>query len=298
MKATRNQSARCMNSESHCNSRKLQSEETRLWVEPTTQLRLCDASFTTHHFPKHSHDYYVIGLITDGVQRFSHRGREYQTPPGGMILLNPDDDHTGESVSEGGFRWRAVYPTSQLMDEIAQQLCRKFTTIRFARVRIDDDRLTRLFIQLHESARTSGVPDGMREELLGQLLVALVEQATGNRTIIDNVQIERKYVLRACDFLRAQLSLNHSLTELADNVGIDAFRLIRAFNHCLGMPPFRYLESLRIREAQRLLENEHSLVDIACELGFTDQSYFNRRFKRQMGVSPGQYRQMLASERG
>ena len=213
-----------------------------------------------------------------------------------MILLNPDDDHTGESASDGGFRWRAVYPTHQLMDEIAQQLCQKPTTIRFARVRIDDDRLTRLFIQLHESARTDGVPDGMREELLGQLLVALVERSTGNRTSNDNIQSERRYVLRACDFLRAQLSSNHSLAELANHVGVDAFRLIRAFNHCLGMPPFRYLESLRIREAQRLLEDERALVDVACELGFTDQSYFNRRFKSQMGVTPGQYQRMLAAE--
>ena len=287
-----------MNAAGHQNSREMPSDETQLWVEPTTQLRLCDASFTTHHFAKHSHDYYVVGLISDGAQSFTHRGHEYRTPPGGMILLNPDDDHTGEAASDGGFRWRAVYPTPELMDEIAHQLCRKTTTIRFARVRIDDDRLTRLFIRLHESTRTSGVPNGMREELLGQLLVALVEQTTGNRTIIDNAQAERKFVLRARDFLRSRLSSNHTLAELANHVGIDAFRLIRAFNHCLGMPPFRYLESLRIREAQRLLADERSLVDIACELGFTDQSYFNRRFKSQMGVTPGQYQRMLASDRG
>ena len=91
-------------------------EETFVWVEPATQLKLCDASFTTHHFPKHSHDYYVVGLISDGAQRFTHRGREYQTPPGGMIVLNPEDDHTGEPITARGFRWRAIYPTRQMID--------------------------------------------------------------------------------------------------------------------------------------------------------------------------------------
>ncbi len=62
------------------------------------------------------------------------------------------------------------------------------------------------------------------------------------------------------------------------------------------MPPFRYLESLQIREAQTLLEDERVLVNVACELGFTDQSYFNRRFTSQIGVTPGQYQQMLATE--
>lgn len=268
-------------------------DETLVWVDPATQLKLCDASFSTHHFPKHSHDYYVVGLISDGAQRFTHRGREYQTPPGGMIVLNPEDDHTGEPVTAGGFRWRALYPTRQMMNEVAQQLCRQPAPVRFARVRIDDAELTRLFVKVHESARTPGAPRGLCEELLGQLLLVLVEQSAGSKAINDNARTERKYVLRACDYLRAQLRLDPSLNELALHVGVDAFRLIRAFNRHLGMPPFRYLESLRIREAQKLLEDERSLVDVACELGFTDQSYFTRRFKSQLGLTPGQYRRML-----
>lgn len=267
--------------------------ETLVWVEPATQLKLCDASFTTHHFPKHSHDYYVLGLISDGAQRFTHRGREYQTPPGGMIVLNPEDDHAGEPVTAGGFRWRAIYPTRQMMDEVAQQLCRRPSPVRFARVRIDGAELTRRFVKVHEGSRTCAAPRGLREELLDQLLLVLVEQSAGSKVIGDNARAERKYVLRACDYLRAQLRLDPSLNELALHVGVDAFRLIRAFNRHLGMPPFRYLESLRIREAQKLLEDECSLVEVAFELGFTDQSYFTRRFKSQLGLTPGQYRRML-----
>lgn len=278
-------------------ARRPPQDETIVWVEPTTQLKLCDASFATHHFPKHSHDYYVVGLISDGAQRFMHRGREYHTPPGGMIVLNPEDDHTGEPITPGGFRWRAIYPTRQMLDDVAQQLCRKPVPVRFARVRVDDTDLTRQLIKVHETSRLRGAPRGLREELLTQLLLVLVEQSTTSKAVGESARAERKYVLRACEYLRAQLQVDSSLNDLAVYVGVDAFRLIRAFNRCLGMPPFRYLESLRIRESQKLLERDRSLVDIAFELGFTDQSYFTRRFKSQIGLTPGQYRRMLDTSR-
>lgn len=293
LESTRRRSSSAQNASQY----KSPQDEALVWVEPATQLKLCDASFSTHHFPRHSHDYYVVGLISDGAQRFTHRGREYQTPPGGMILLNPEDDHTGEPVTRSGFRWRAVYPTRRMMDEVAQQLCRGSAPVHLNRIRVDDAGLTRLFIKVHESSRTQGVPRGQREEMLSQLLLMLVEQSAGDKIIGDSARAEQRYVSRACDYLHAQLQLDPSLQELALQVGIDAYRLIRAFNRCVGMPPFRYLESLRIREAQRLLEDDRTLVDIACELGFTDQSYFTRRFKSQIGVTPGQYRRMLSASR-
>jgi AraC-like DNA-binding protein len=55
------------------------------------------------------------------------------------------------------------------------------------------------------------------------------------------------------------------------------------------MPPYAYLESVRIRHAQQLIENGKSLAEVAAEVGFSSQSHLTRRFKKIIGATPGQY---------
>jgi AraC-like DNA-binding protein len=61
------------------------------------------------------------------------------------------------------------------------------------------------------------------------------------------------------------------------------------------MPPYAYLESVRIRQAQRLIEAGKPLVEVAVELGFSSQSHLTHRFKQIIGVTPGHYAQQLKS---
>jgi AraC-like DNA-binding protein len=63
----------------------------------------------------------------------------------------------------------------------------------------------------------------------------------------------------------------------------------------VGAPIFVYAEAARMGLARRLLESTASLVEIALDLGFSDQSHFNRRFKQHEGVTPGQYRRGVTS---
>jgi transcriptional regulator GlxA family with amidase domain len=57
------------------------------------------------------------------------------------------------------------------------------------------------------------------------------------------------------------------------------------------MPPYTYLESVRIRHAQHLIEAGRPLAEVAVETGFSSQSHLTHRFKQIMGVTPGQYAQ-------
>ncbi len=80
-----------------------------------------------------------------------------------------------------------------------------------------------------------------------------------------------------------------SLAELARLVGFSPYYLHRVFEREMGLPPHAYLESVRIRQAQRLLAQGHSIVQVSSELGFSDQSHLTRRFTRLLGITPGHY---------
>ncbi len=50
-----------------------------------------------------------------------------------------------------------------------------------------------------------------------------------------------------------------------------------------------YLDTIRIRRAREMLERAVAIADVAVAVGYADQSHLTRRFKRQLGMTPGQY---------
>ena len=82
---------------------------------------------------------------------------------------------------------------------------------------------------------------------------------------------------------------------LADEVGVSPRTLTRRFRAALGLTPQAYLEEVRIDAARRLLEETALAIDdLRTRVGFADPSSFRRAFKRQTGLTPGQYRQRYA----
>ena len=65
----------------------------------------------------------------------------------------------------------------------------------------------------------------------------------------------------------------------------------RQFTHTFGISPGRYLTAIRLNAARKLLETTDKLVsEIAVETGFWDQSHLTKLFKRERGLTPGEYR--------
>lgn len=94
---------------------------------------------------------------------------------------------------------------------------------------------------------------------------------------------------RAWQFLEVNLDENISLSDLAKVAGMSRFHLLRAFREHQGLPPHTWLMQQRLKQARLLLRQQRSLVGIAAELGFVDQSHFIRRFHVAYGITPGRY---------
>ena len=92
-------------------------------------------------------------------------------------------------------------------------------------------------------------------------------------------------------FVNKNYTDNIKLNDAAKYAYVNPSHLSRVFNkemHC----NFRtYLNNIRIEKAKSLLqEPELSIVDISNQVGFTDQSYFNKIFKQMTSLTPYQYR--------
>jgi transcriptional regulator GlxA family with amidase domain len=89
----------------------------------------------------------------------------------------------------------------------------------------------------------------------------------------------------------ANLAGDFALAELADRAGFEKSWFSRRFKEYTGKSPFRYILHKRLEKAMFLLRTTDQRVgQIATACGFRDISNFNHLFRREIGLSPGQYR--------
>ena len=265
------------------------NEWTKIWHDPQLDLGLLHAHYIQHAYPRHSHDYYVISLIEHGRQSFTHKGTKYLTPPGGLILINPDTVHTGEAVDEQGFELRSLYPTISHMQMAVYELTGHHQALPFFKeVRVDDHWTTNSVLALHK-VMMQGASTLECESRFVSTLARLIKRYGDISSTEQKLGYEKKAIWQARQHIEEYFARGVSLNELAGHVALSPYYLLRVFRAEVGMPPYAYLESVRIRHAQRLIENGKSLAEVAAEVGFSSQSHMTRRFKKIIGATPGQY---------
>ena len=85
-----------------------------------------------------------------------------------------------------------------------------------------------------------------------------------------------------------------SVDDYAESLHISTNWFIRNFKQYMKISPAQYILSLRMVNAQSLLENtEYNIGEIAEIVGYDNPLYFSRVFKKEYGVSPAQYRKNL-----
>ena len=99
-------------------------------------------------------------------------------------------------------------------------------------------------------------------------------------------------IQRAITYIKSNLSLQLGVQDIADAVFLAVSSLTKKFKAETGMTLGTYITKSIMSEADQLLLNtDASLQKISEKLGFYDQAYFGRWFKKHFGVSPARYRQ-------
>ena len=78
---------------------------------------------------------------------------------------------------------------------------------------------------------------------------------------------------------------------MSEHVGLSSSYLCRIFKEETGLSMNAYITNLRMSKAGELLNDTNSYIkEVAISVGFEDQLYFSRLFKRYSGVTPSEYR--------
>lgn len=103
-------------------------------------------------------------------------------------------------------------------------------------------------------------------------------------------------ILKVQHWLQARAGRATSVSDMADQAGLEERTFLRRFKSATGMKPIEYVQHLRVGKARELLEfTKRSVDQIAWSVGYEDAAAFRRVFHRILGLSPGEYRSRFSS---
>lgn len=265
-------------------------EQTRFWqAEALTGVELLHARYIEQRFAPHVHEGFVFTVIEHGAQRFRHRGSDHLAPVGSMVMINPDELHTGSKAHEEGWRYRGFYPdNAQVTGVLAELDLASGGMPSFTSSVLHDPQLHRLFGELHQLLESGA--EALQQQAAWREAILLLFQRHARVPQVAPPGREPQAVARAKELLGSQLAEPPSLQQLAAAVNLSPFHFARVFRRATGMPPHAWLKQRRLEQARALLKSGCAPLEVALCLGFSDQSHLNRQFKQAYGVAPGAYR--------
>jgi AraC-like DNA-binding protein/quercetin dioxygenase-like cupin family protein len=240
---------------------------------------------TDHTFPRHSHDDFGIGVITEGAQRSWSGLGPVESAAGDVITVNPGEVHDGAPLGGGPRGWRMLYVDPAVV-------ARETAEEGLARPALRDPVLAGLFARLFARATADAAPDqlALEEDLLRTLRHLLrhhgAQPPHGATPASPAVAAARRRLDEAPH-------LPVTLAELAALACSSRFALLRGFAREVGATPHAYLVGRRVLLARRLLAARHSPAEAALLAGFADQSHLTRAFRHHLGTTPARYRAAL-----
>ena len=113
------------------------------------------------------------------------------------------------------------------------------------------------------------------------------------RPIIEQKSLPQKYELfnSVIDYILINLTKTILISDLANEIKLSESQFRRKFRQEFGVSPQEFILRARLQTSAHLLRSQtKNISQIACESGFSDQSYFTRQFKKFFGKTPKEYR--------
>jgi AraC-like DNA-binding protein len=231
-------------------------------------------------------------VVQSGVLPIAEEDRRFAVGRDQWVLLHAGRRHFGydDLDDDTWFYW--VCFGSRWSDEVDEMGARVLPTPSEGSV-VRPDRLRRLFEDLledqHEASVTRAASLGYLQLMLAEILhppPATVAQSTA-------VQVAR----RAGGFIADHLTeADLSTAGIAAALGFNADYLGRAFRAAFNETPTDHIHRLRIDRARMLFRStSRSVQRVAADVGFNDDRYFRRIFKRTVGLTPRQFQRLQPS---
>ncbi|MBK7709387.1 MAG: helix-turn-helix transcriptional regulator [Acidobacteria bacterium] len=232
----------------------------------------------------HHHENPYFSFVVAGNCRHINRRRSYDCSPDSLLFHNCHESHRNSRT--GGI-------SKGFQIELSQDWCGRYE-IRLDRladsVLIDRPDSRILFYNVLKEFKFG---DNASATTIDSLLVRIFGAIAPNETRVD--RSVPRWVAKMDEILHAFPEKEFSLLELARELNVHFAHISRDFGRYFGCNFSRYVRKIKVERSLGLLRrSELSLIDIAYMSGFSDQSHFIRCFREFNGLTPKEFRRLLA----
>ena len=214
----------------------------------------------------------VLVMVYEGTLRFSENGRACEVSAGEYYIQKKNTEQTGEMMSDAP-KYLYVHFDAEwtdFPDALPQRGSFHYATLGELMERID-------------RASHSKALYAEKQYLFLKLLLSLYIKPKS-----DSV------AQKISEYIEKNIDRELSLSDLCNVFHYSKNYIIRIFRKEFGMPPFEYINELKIKRSMYLLETtSRPIEEIARECGYSNYSYFYRSFLKRTGTSPFQWRREI-----
>lgn len=243
---------------------------------------------------RHSHSFFELVYVMDGFCLHSVDDRTALLMEGDFFLLHPGQSHSyaGErivNIYNCLFEESEIPPSLKTLAAFSPDAVGLYHSMHL-------DLEERKTISRHLASMVSELqnhPLGWETKLRAHLSMLLVEYARcweKHLAQSDEKQSFIGYVTPALAHIDQHYAQRLTVRDIAASVGVSPDYLTRQFHKVTGITPQEYLRRFRFARAMELLQAGLPVGEVAARVGFSNLCHFSREFKKEMGVTPSQYK--------
>lgn len=233
---------------------------------------------------------FIINLTIKGQGQVFEGNDRFFCEPGDLLLFPPKEAHYYGRAPENDtwfHRWVYFRPRAYWADWLEWS----DKVRRVGRLRLGSEALLQEFDKMFiaiEQSHLSGrrLSEEMAMNTLERLLLRCMEEDPQVPEIIIDPRI-----IEACQYITDNLAEELRIDEVARHVCLSPSRLAHLFREQIGVNILRWREDQRVIRAKLLLQtSQEPIATVGRSVGYDDQLYFSRVFRKRVGVSPSDFR--------
>ena len=263
-----------------------------------------DISYSPEKLQLHSHSFYEIIYCESGNLQYLIADKRYHIHTGDIILVPPGISHRPLFYQEMQEPYSRIvlWINSDFFHSVAElcppDLYQMLRTKEHFLLRTEGTNFRYLENYFKQGLQESGKKAPLWEAALcGNTLMLLSHLSRALISVQDSFPVEKNEVIdQIITYLENHYADKITLNDTALKFHISTSTLTKLFFNKLGISFYHYVTQRRLINSKLKIEEGSSMEEAALSCGFCDYTAFYRAFKKEYGISPREYKKLIAHD--